>query len=120
MTPEFSAFVQTLLLWTLPALAAAAVAYVVGQAGIAYARFKAAQPDKAYALEQAVQMGVKAAEQTGLKNQWVGQGQAKYDLAFETAAKMLEVYGVKLDGKLIGAAIEAAVFETINQPPAKA
>ena len=47
MTPEFSAFVQTLLLWTLPALAAAAVAYVVGQAGVAYARFKAAQPDKA-------------------------------------------------------------------------
>ena len=111
MTPEFSAFVQTILLWTLPALAAIAAGYLIKAGAEAWAKFKASKPDAAYALEQAAAMGVKAAEQTGLKNQWVKQGQAKYDLAFEAASKYLDTLGLKIDGKLVGAAIEAAVIE---------
>ena len=111
LTPELSAFVQTILLWTLPPLAVAAVGYVLKAAVEAWAQFKLSQPDAAAALEQAAAMGVKAAEQTGLKNQWTQQGQAKYNLAFETASKYLDTLGLKIDGRLIGAAIEAAVIE---------
>ena len=118
MTPEFSAFVQTLLMWTLPTLAVSAVGAVLIAASAAYAKWKADQPNAAAALEKAVGMAVKAAEQTGLKNQWVNAGQAKYDMAFEFAQALLEKQGLRLDGKLIGGAIEAAVFETINKPAA--
>ena len=117
MTPEFSATVQTLLLWTLPPLVAALVAYGVRQAVSAWAAFKSTKPDAAWAIEQAVQMGVRAAEQTGLKNQWQGAGQAKYDLAFEIAQNYLAAQGLNINGKLIGSAIEAAVIELFPKAP---
>lgn len=118
MTPEFAATVQLLIIQTAPYLIAAVVAYLLKAGLEAWAQFKTQQPDAAAALENAAQMGVKAAEQTGLKEQWEKAGQAKYDLAFQFAQGLLEKQGLKLDGKLIGGAIEAAVLDLFPKPPA--
>lgn len=118
MTPEFAATVQLLIVQTAPYLVAALVAYLLKAGLEAWNDFKARQPDAAAALENAAMMGVKAAEQTGLKNQWEQAGQAKYDLAFQLAQGLLEKQGLKLDGKLIGGAIEAAVLDLFPKTPA--
>lgn len=118
MTPELSATIQLLLVQVLPPLAVVVVAYLAKAGLEAWTKFKADQPNAAYALEQAAEMGVKAAEQTGLREKWQQAGQAKYNLAFEFAQALLEKQGVKLDGKLIGGAIEAAVMELFPSDPA--
>ena len=120
LTPEFSAFVQQILILTLPPLAAAAVGYVIKALSDVWLNFKQSKPDVAWQLEQAAEMAVKAAEQTGLKNQWVQAGKAKYNLAFEIAQKYLEAQGLNVDGKLIGGAIEAAVIDKFPKPAAPA
>lgn len=118
MSPEFAATVQLLIVQTAPYLIAGFVAYLLKAGLEAWTKFKADQPNAAYSLEHAAEMAVKAAEQTGLKNKWVNEGQAKYDLAFQLAQSLLEKQGLKLDGKLIGGAIEAAVLDLFPKPPA--
>lgn len=118
MTPELTATLQTLLLWTLPPLAVALVTWAVKSAAGAYAEWKLAQPDKAGILEQAAAMVVKAAEQNGLTGKLAELGQSKKEWAIEQLENVLAGYGVKLDVHALDAAIEAAVLELFPHDPA--
>ena len=102
---------ENLLIYFLPILASALLAYLYAQFRLAWAKFKAIKPDVAWMLEQAAAMAVKAAEQAGA----AGYIHDKKLYALMVASKWLKANGVPLDMDLIDAAIEAAVFEELNR-----
>lgn len=116
MSPELSATIETLLIWVLPSLAVVAVGYVVTQASLAYSRWKAQQPDAAMALESAVDMAVRAAEQNGLVAKVKELAYDKKENALHIAREYLKAQGVNINLGLIDAAIEAKVGELFSKP----
>ena len=109
--------INALLLLAVPPLAAAAVAYVVKAAVEAWNEFRSANQEVAYAVEKAVDIAVKAAEQTGLIGEVKVKGADKKRYAIAVAETWLKAQGIKVDAFALSAAIEAAVFE--NFPKSK-
>lgn len=112
---EFGQFVQILLIATVPALAAFAFAQITQGALKLWGEFKNAQPEKAYILQQAAEMAVKAAEQSALKAGLQKAGEKKLAWAQQYAQDYLDFVGLKVDVGLVSAAIEAAVLDEFSK-----
>ena len=105
-------YAEQVLVVVLPLLASLASAWLVAQIKLKIDEIKANKhAEVGYVLENAVSMGISAAEGT-LKS---GEGKAKKDAAVELATAYLAARGVKLDVALIEGAIEAAVFDELNK-----
>ena len=106
-----SKFVEALLLALAPLLASLAAAWLLAAARKAWADYRAAEPGKAYWIEEIASIAVRAAEQAGL----AGYIENKKDYALHIAERWLAAKGLRIDLELIDAAIEAAVWEELNK-----
>lgn len=112
VNPIISAFLQALLILAAPFIVGIVVAQAVRLTRTAWRELKEHQPAAAAALEVAASLAVTAAEQAGL----TGLIENKKQYALEIAQQYLAMRGIKLDLKLIDAAIESAVYVEINRP----
>ena len=104
--------VQDVLVGVLTMLAGAATAYLVGLAKQAWAKaHETIGAEWSWALDEAVFMAVRAAEQLGLKDKVL----VKKDWAVTKAQEILDARGIKVDVAIIEAAIEAAVLQEFNK-----
>jgi hypothetical protein len=111
MDEFWSKLLQSLATEFLPVLFVVALGYLVKAFGSLWTDFKFNEPDKAHALEMAVALAVKAAEQAGA-SEFI---ESKKDYALDVAERWLHMRGVKVDLNLIDAAIEAAVYDEFNR-----
>lgn len=112
MENEFwSKFVEQMLLYFLPILASALLGLILMGFRLLWVKFKQAQPKLASILEFVAYKSVVAAEQAGA----AGIIDGKKEYALEVAQKWLKAQGLNIDTQVIGAAIEAAVWEEFNQ-----
>jgi hypothetical protein len=108
---DWNKILETVILVLVPILIPALVAYLLAQARKAWAQAKEAQPDLTYYLEQAASFAVAAAEQLKL----AGIINDKKAYALQIAEEYLVAKDVTIDLHLIDAAIEAAVWQELNQ-----
>lgn len=101
-----SVFIQELLKQLMPWVVSILVALLIKWAGELWIQFKSAQPDTAAILQRVAEMAVYAAEQAKL-NDWITDKKAWAEDWAEDF--LLTNYGLKLDLKVIGDAIEAEV-----------
>jgi hypothetical protein len=106
----WSKLLESLAIEILPVVVVLALGYLVKVISGVWSDFKFNEPDKARALEMAVGLAVKAAEQAGAA-EYV---ESKKQYALDVAQRWLHMRGVKVDLQLIDAAIEAAVYENFN------
>lgn len=102
-----SKVIEAILLAILPPLAVALVAWIVGLAKVAWARFRELNPTVADYMELAAEFAVKAAEQAGAA-ELIDDKKA---YAIGIAEKWLAEHNVYVDIDLLDAAIEKAVGE---------
>lgn len=111
---------QPVLNFVVPILAVALLVALSTLALNAWTKFKLARPDIAKAIEDAAAMAVKAAEQSGIGGIILNEAKAKKELALDIAQRYLDAKGIKVDIRLLEAAIEAAVWSEFNKDnPAK-
>lgn len=111
-----SEFWQTVLMKVLdvliPLLVPALLAFVGAYVAKVWKMFKDSKPDIAYAIENAAEFAVKAAEQMGLTEQLTDWADSKLDYAIDMAERYLAEQGFNnIDLDVIRAAIERAVIE---------
>lgn len=121
-----SEFWQTVLMKVLdvliPLLVPALIAAVSAYAANVWRQFKDSKADVAYAIENAAQFVVKAAEQMGLMDQLENWADSKLDYAIDMADRYLDAQGyTNIDLELLRAAIEAEVLKQFPKqlPPAE-
>jgi hypothetical protein len=113
---NWSPILQSVLTYVLPLLTIAFLGVAVTWIKKEWGLFSAAHKDWAWDLEQAAQLAVTAAEQSGLS----GFITDKKAYAIGIAQAYLDAKGFKVDLTVIDAAIEAAVWEYLNKDnPAK-
>ena len=101
-----SVFIQELLKQIMPWLVSILVALIIKWAGDLWLQLKASQPDTAAILQKVAEMAVYAAEQAKLQG-WISDKKAWAEDWAEDF--LITNYGLKLDLKVIGDAIEAEV-----------
>jgi len=106
-----SEFVQQLLLYVLPVLAAAATGWLMVQVAKGLAELRTSQPDVYRDLMWVARGVVQAAEQAGA----AGLIADKKLYAMSLAEKWLEKKGWNVDLDLIDSAVEQAVWDEINK-----
>ncbi|NMC54980.1 MAG: hypothetical protein GYA48_15240 [Chloroflexi bacterium] len=106
-----SEFVQQLLLYILPILAAALASWLIVQVSKGLAELKAVRPDVYRDLMWVAKGVVQAAEQSGA----AGLITDKKKYAINIAEKWLATKGWNIDLDLIDAAVEQAVWDEINK-----
>ncbi|KPL70109.1 hypothetical protein ADN00_18885 [Ornatilinea apprima] len=106
-----SEFVQQLLLYLLPILAAALASWLIVQVSKGLAELKSARPDVYQELMWVAKGVVQAAEQAGA----AGLITDKKNYAINIAEKWLAAKGWHIDLDLIDAAVEQAVWDEINK-----
>ena len=109
-----STVLQGVLIAVLPTLTAAFVRWAWAQADKVWDMIQAAQPTVAGVLDEVALFAVKAAEQAGAGDFTI----EKKDYALDVAQRWLAAQGLRIDTDLVGAAIEKAVLEVFNTPPA--
>lgn len=105
------AVLQAVLIAILPTLAVAAFKWLWAKASTVWAELSERYPTVTDLLRQSACIAVSAAEQAGA----AGLITEKKQYAIGIAEKWLAEHGVVLDLDLIDAAIEAALYDTINQ-----
>ena len=98
--------IQYLLVALLPFVAGVLVTYVIKEVK----KVEQEDPNTYALLEQFAALCVKAAEQVGVED--------KLHYAFNRMQILLDDAGIDLDVDVIAAAIEAAVWDEFNKPPA--
>jgi len=111
-----SMFLQQVALDMLPVLAALAAAALIALAKKLWAEAKAAYPQATDQLEWAAGIAVKAAEQAG----GVQLAEEKKAYAVKFIQDWLASNKLNIDVGLVEAAVEAAVWDELNSPEAKA
>lgn len=106
-------FIEKLMMYMLPPLAALIAAWIVAQIKLVLAKAKSYNPDVMYQVEWVTGLVVKAAEQAGI----AGLISDKKAWALEQAEKMLLAQGLTVDLEIIATAIESAVWTEINSQP---
>ena len=109
---DWNKILETIILILIPILIPVLVAYLAALTRKTWAQAKQAQPDLTYYLEQAASFAIAAAEQLKL----AGIITDKKLYALQVAEDYLSAKGVTIDLHLIDAAIEAAVWQELNQP----
>jgi len=109
---DWNKILETIILILIPILIPVLVAYLAALTRKTWAQAKQAQPDLTYYLEQAASFAIAAAEQLKL----AGIITDKKLYALQVAEDYLTAKGVTIDLHLIDAAIEAAVWQELNQP----
>lgn len=103
---------QTMITVFVPVIAAFAVSWLRTKS----AEIKSQIPVNQMALaEQLIAQFVKAAEQSGLKNELMAAGSAKKAMVLQLAETELTKKGINLDLEVLSAMIEAAVYEEFTK-----
>lgn len=111
MPEPIALFLQYVLMAALPTLASMLVGWLLPKAIAAWRNLKADKPNLAALLGEAAVIAVMAAEQSQLS----GYITDKKDYAVAYVQNILRQQGVNIDLEAISGAVEAALWETINQ-----
>lgn len=116
MDAAFWVFVQILLEEAVRVLTPIAITAVIGLAGVGaqWVRQRVGE-GRWYAITEALEYAVQAAEMAGLRGVIANEGAAKKELAIRLAESFLAERGVKVDVVRLSALVEAVLADTLNR-----